>query len=161
MNEAFEPVPGLTVEIFSVPGKVPLYLEQGEVDIGAEGDMTVGVRLSAGGRTAYYIPGCAFVPAHLAKRVAGADVLLFDGTVFVDDEMQQAGVGAKTGRRMGHMPMTGDGGSIAAFDGRDVKDRVYIHINNTNPVLIEGSAERRAVEAAGWRVAFDGMEIEP
>ncbi|BDA86016.1 coenzyme PQQ synthesis protein B [Aureimonas sp. SA4125] len=161
MEQPFEPVPGLTVEIFPVPGKVPLYLERGEIDVGAEGDMTVGVRLSAGGRTAFYVPGCAFVPEHLAARVAGADVLLFDGTVFVDDEMQRAGVGAKTGRRMGHMPMTGEGGSIDAFDGRDVGDRVYIHINNTNPVLIEGSDERRAVEAAGWRVAHDGMEIVP
>ena len=160
-GEAFEPLPGLEAEIFSVPGKVPLYLETAEVDIGAEGEMTVGVRLSAGGKSAYYIPGCAFVPDHLIQRVTDGDVLLFDGTVFVDDEMERAGVGQKTGRRMGHMPMSGEGGSLNAFDAAGVKDRVYIHINNTNPVLIDGSPERAAAEAAGWRIAFDGMEIVP
>lgn len=157
---AFQPVPGLEVEIFPVPGKVPLYLETGEVEIGAEGEMTVGVRLSAGGRTAFYIPGCAAVPAHLRERLRGADALLFDGTVFEDDEMERAGVGAKTGRRMGHLPIAGEGGSLHAFDGLDIAERTYIHINNTNPILVEGSEPRRIVEAAGWRVARDGMEIE-
>ena len=159
LGRPFEPVPGLTAEIFSVPGKVPLYLETGGVDVGAESEMTVGVRLSAGGKSAYYIPGCAFVPDALVERVRDADTLLFDGTVFVDDEMSKAGVGQKTGRRMGHMPISGDGGSLHAFDAAGVKDRVYIHINNTNPVLIDGSPERAAAEAAGWRIAFDGMEI--
>lgn len=157
----FEPAPGLEAEIFSVPGKVPLYLERGDVEIGAEGDMTVGVRLSAHGKTAYYIPGCAFVPEHLADRIRDGDALLFDGTVFEDDEMARAGVGVKTGRRMGHMPIAGEGGSLHAFDGLGLKDRVYIHINNTNPILVEGSRERQVIEAAGWRVAEDGMEIWP
>lgn len=161
LGERFEPVPGLEVEVFAVPGKVPLYLEAGEVEVGAEGEMTVGVRLAAADKTAFYVPGCAFVPPSLVDRVGGADLLLFDGTVFVDDEMREAGVGSKTGRRMGHMPIAGEGGSLHGFDAAGVKDRVYIHINNTNPVLIDGSPERATVEAAGWRVAFDGMEIEP
>ena len=165
LGEAFEPVPGLAVEVFSVPGKVPLYLETENVDVGGEGEMTVGVRLTAHGRTAYYIPGCAHVPQTLRERVRGADALLFDGTVFVDDEMQRAGVGVKTGRRMGHMPISGaDGeepGSLNAFDDLGIGQRTYIHINNTNPILIDGSPERSAVEAAGWQVAEDGMEIAP
>lgn len=161
LGKAFEPVPGLVVEVFSVPGKVPLYLETETVDVGEEGEMTVGVRLTAHGRTAYYIPGCAHVPDSLRARVRGADALLFDGTVFVDDEMQRAGVGVKTGRRMGHMPITGEGGSLSAFDGLGIGQRTYIHINNTNPILIDGSPERRTVEAAGWQVAEDGMEIAP
>ena len=148
-----------------MPGKVPLYLETETVDVGEEGEMTVGVRLTAHGRTAYYIPGCARVTDALRERVRGADALLFDGTVFVDDEMQRAGVGVKTGRRMGHMPITGAGGgepgSLNAFDGLGIGRRTYIHINNTNPILIEGSPERRAVETAGWQVAEDGMEIVP
>jgi pyrroloquinoline quinone biosynthesis protein B len=92
-------------------------------------------------------------------RAEGADVLLFDGTVFEDDEMQRAGVGVKTGRRMGHVPISGEGGSLHAFDGVKIGRKVYIHINNTNPILIEGSPERRAVEAAGWEVSQDGLEI--
>jgi pyrroloquinoline quinone biosynthesis protein B len=161
VGQVFEPVPGLEVEIFSVPGKVPLYLEKDEVDVGEEGEMTVGVRLSAHGQTAYYIPGCAAVTEPLRERVRGADALLFDGTVFEDDEMAQAGVGPKTGRRMGHIPISGEGGSLNAFDDLGIGHRTYIHINNTNPILIEGSDQRQTVEAAGWQVAKDGMEIAP
>ena len=161
IGKAFEPVPGLEVEVFSVPGKVPLYLEKGEVDVGEEGEMTVGVRLSAHGRTAFYIPGCASVTDRLRERVRGADMLLFDGTVFEDDEMVRAGVGVKTGRRMGHVPIAGEGGSLNAFEGLGIAKRNYIHINNTNPILVDGSDERRAVEAAGWEVSQDGMEIVP
>ncbi|MBO0906557.1 pyrroloquinoline quinone biosynthesis protein PqqB [Jiella sonneratiae] len=155
----FEPVPGLSVEIFSVPGKVPLFMEKGEVDVGEESEMTVGVRLSAHGRTAYYIPGCAHLTDQLKARIAGADCLLFDGTLFEDDEMRRAGVGEKTGRRMGHMPIAGEGGSMNAFEGLHIGRRAYIHINNTNPILVKGSDERKAVEAAGWAVTHDGMEI--
>lgn len=159
IGERFQPLPGLEAELFAVPGKVPLYLESDSVEIGAESEATVGVRLSAGGRTAYYIPGSADVPESLRRRVGGADVLLFDGTVFVDEEMRLAGVGEKTGRRMGHVPISGEGGSLHAFDGVDLGKRIYIHINNTNPILVEGSPERREVEAAGWHVAHDGMEV--
>ncbi|RFC62707.1 pyrroloquinoline quinone biosynthesis protein PqqB [Fulvimarina endophytica] len=155
----FEPVPGLTAELFSVPGKVPLYLETGTVDVGEESEMTVGVRLSAHGRTIYYIPGCAHVPDSLKERVAGADALLFDGTVFVDEEMKEAGVGVKTGRRMGHMPISGEGGSLSIFDDAKIGRRVYIHINNTNPIWIDGSEAKKTVEAAGWEVAYDGMDL--
>ena len=72
--------------------------------------------------------------------------------------MIASGTGTKTGRRMGHMPISGADGSLAALDGLG-KRRIYIHINNTNPVLIEGSAERARVEAAGWEVAEDGQII--
>ncbi|MEF2550489.1 pyrroloquinoline quinone biosynthesis protein PqqB [Aurantimonas sp. A2-1-M11] len=161
IGQVFEPVPGLEAEIFSVPGKVPLYLEKGDVDVGEEGEMTVGVRLTAHGQTAYYIPGCAAVTEPLCQRIKGADALLFDGTVFEDDEMAQAGVGPKTGRRMGHIPISGEGGSLNAFSDLGIANRTYIHINNTNPILIEGSDQRHAVEAAGWQVAMDGMEIAP
>lgn len=91
--------------------------------------------------------------------MAGADALLFDGTVFVDEEMKNAGVGVKTGRRMGHMPISDEGGSLHTFDGAEIGTRVYIHINNTNPILIDGSQEKKTVEAAGWQVAYDGMDL--
>jgi pyrroloquinoline quinone biosynthesis protein B len=85
-------------------------------------------------------------------------VVLFDGTLFHDDEMITSGIGAKTGRRMGHMPVNGADGSLNALNGLG-KRRIYIHINNTNPILIDGSPERQRVEAAGWEVAADGMEV--
>jgi pyrroloquinoline quinone biosynthesis protein B len=125
--------------------------------IGAESGSTVGILLLSGGRRVAYVPGCAAPSPTLAERIDGADLLLFDGTLFGDDEMITSGVGTKTGRRMGHMPMSGPGGSMATLASARVGRRVFVHINNTNPALIEGSSERRAVEASGWTVAHDGM----
>jgi pyrroloquinoline quinone biosynthesis protein B len=85
--------------------------------------------------------------------------LLFDGTVFHDTELADAGVGSKTGRRMGHVPIAGDGGSLQAFAAVNLGDKVYIHINTTNPILEPGSCEEQAVRAAGWDIAYDGMDI--
>jgi pyrroloquinoline quinone biosynthesis protein B len=105
-----------------------------------------------------FVPGAAGVTAAMRERFARANLILFDGTVFNDDEMARAGTGTKTGRRMGHMPIAGEDGSLAALQGLAAR-RLYIHINNTNPILIDGSPERRAVEAAGIEVTEDGMEI--
>jgi pyrroloquinoline quinone biosynthesis protein B len=105
-----------------------------------------------------YIPGAAAVTAAMTQRIKGADVVFFDGTLFRDDEMIASGTGAKTGRRMGHMPIDGEDGSLAALEGLAGR-RVYVHINNTNPILIDGSPERVHVERKGWEVAEDGMEI--
>lgn len=151
---------GVEIEPFAVPGKVPLYQEGETVEIGLETDTTVGLRVAAGGAECFYVPGCAHVTPALGDRVRGASLLFFDGTLFSDDEMIRAGLGAKTGQRMGHISMSGPGGAVAAFEGLDIERKVFIHINNTNPVLVHGSAERRKVEAAGWTVAEDGMEFE-
>jgi len=150
---------GLEAELFAVPGKAPLYLEkEAGTETRADGS-TVGVELRAGGRRLLYLPAAAAVPAALADRLKDADVVLFDGTLFTDDEMIVTGTGTKTGRRMGHMPIDGAGGSLAALAGLKGR-RIYIHINNTNPILIDSAPERRKVEAAGWEVAEDGMRIE-
>lgn len=150
---------GLEIETFPVPGKTPLYLETGEVRTDEIGETTIGLRLAAGGRVAYYIPGCAAAPDDLIARLEGADLILFDGTVWENDEMPRLGAGAKTGRRMGHMAMSGPGGSLERLAGLKAQ-KIYIHINNTNPVLQPDGPERREIEAAGWRLAADGMEID-
>ena len=160
MGEAFEPVPGLRVEMFAVPGKVPLWLENASMKIGEATETTVGLDISAGGRRLLYIPGCAEVTQAVTARIAGADVLLFDGTLWTDDEMIEAGLGKKSARRMGHVPMSGNGGSLDGLADADVRRRIFVHINNTNPVLVADSGERKHVEAAGWEVGFDGMRIE-
>ena len=85
--------------------------------------------------------------------------MLFDGTLWQDDEMVRAGVGTKTGARMGHMSMSGENGSIEALRQVNVGRKIYVHINNTNPVLVDGSKERIAANKAGWEIAQDGMEI--
>jgi pyrroloquinoline quinone biosynthesis protein B len=142
-----------------VPGKVPLYLEGEEPELAAETEANVGIELVCADRRLAYVPGCAAVTPALAARLARADVVLFDGTLFTDDEMIATGTGAKTGRRMGHMPIMGGGGSLAALAGLPGR-RIYIHINNTNPVRVAGSPARRKVEAAGWEIAEDGLNIE-
>jgi pyrroloquinoline quinone biosynthesis protein B len=154
---------GLTLEVFPVPGKVALYLEDPDAGPGLgtrEGD-TVGLRVAdpATGRSFFYIPGCAAVDAALADRLRGASLVLFDGTLYSDDEMIAQGLTSKTGRRMGHISISGPEGSLAAFASLGVARRVFVHLNNSNPVLREDGPERLTVEDAGWEVAFDGMEI--
>jgi pyrroloquinoline quinone biosynthesis protein B len=149
---------GLSAELFTVPGKVPLYLEKVAVQTSVESGVNVGAEIKAGETTLVFVPGAANITLALRQRLASADVILFDGTLFTDDEMIASGTGEKTGRRMGHMPIDGAEGSLTALKGLG-KRRIYIHINNTNPILIEGSPERRRVEDAGFQVAADGLEI--
>ncbi len=159
LGEPFEPLPGLTLELFPVPGKVPLWLEEGEVKTDAIGEGTVGVAVEAGGRRLVYAPGCARVTDDLHERIASAHALFFDGTLFTDDEMIASGLGDKTGRRMGHMPVAGPGGTLEGLARHTNVRRILIHINNSNPILIEGSPEEATIKAAGWEVAYDGMEV--
>ena len=149
---------GLHAELFAVPGKVALYLEGEDPALDAESGANVGVELVCGAKRLAYVPGAARVTAALRERLERTDVVLFDGTLFRDDEMIATGTGRKSGRRMGHMPLAGADGTLAALAGLRGR-RILTHINNTNPILIEGSAERRQVEAAGFEIAEDGMEI--
>jgi pyrroloquinoline quinone biosynthesis protein B len=149
---------GISAELFTVPGKVPLYLERGTPLTTEETGVNVGIEISADARHLCFVPGAAMVTPALRARLQRADVILFDGTLYADDEMIATGTGSKTGRRMGHMPIDGPDGSLAALAGIGGR-RIYVHINNTNPILIAGSPQRQRVEAAGWEVAADGMEI--
>jgi len=149
---------GLEAELFMVPGKVPLYLEGDDPETASETGANVGVEITDGKVRLAYVPGCAAMTPALRERLNRADAILFDGTLFTDDEMVRTGTGEKTGRRMGHMPIDSEGGSITALAGLSAR-RIFVHINNTNPILVDGSPERVRVEAAGWEVAFDGMEI--
>jgi pyrroloquinoline quinone biosynthesis protein B len=150
---------GLAITPFAVPGKVALYLERGEPVIGGEGEDTVGLEVHAGAARFFFVPGCARVTQGLAARLEGAPLLFFDGTLWTDDEMVQSGTGAKTGARMGHISVSGPDGSLAALGSANVGRKVYVHINNTNPMLLDDSPERAAVVRAGWEVAHDGMEV--
>lgn len=159
LGQAFDLVPGLEATLFAVPGKVPLYMEEVTVDTGLVGEQTVGVEMRSNGSRAYYIPGCARMTDDLRARLDGADLVFFDGTLWRDDEMQRAGLGEKTGERMGHMSMSGPDGSIAAFQNIRVGRKVFVHMNNTNPVHRPNSKERAEAEASGWTIGRDGMEI--
>jgi pyrroloquinoline quinone biosynthesis protein B len=159
-GEAFEPLPGLSVTGIDVPGKPPLYLERTRANpmLGEPGDSLAYV-LSHNGRRAVFAPGCAEFSADLAAACDGADAVFIDGTLFTDDEMITSGEGAKTGRRMGHMPMTGEDSITSAFTSVSPRRKFFIHINNTNPALRYDSAERAHLGHLGWEIAQDGMEI--
>jgi len=148
---------GIELTLLAMPGKVPLYLEDRAAAVPEPGP-AYAARLRAGDRSIVVAPACAEADDAVLDRLRGHDAVFFDGTLFEDDEMIRAGVGAKTGRRMGHMPISGPGGSLerlASLPGR----RIFIHINNTNPILLKGSPERRIVEAAGFEVGHDGMDV--
>jgi pyrroloquinoline quinone biosynthesis protein B len=108
----------------------------------------------------FFIPSCAAVTPRLAERLRGADLVFFDGTLWSDDEMIRAGLGPKTGLRMGHMSLSGPHGTLAAFAELDVARKVLIHINNSNPILLDDSPENAEVHSWGWDVGYDGMRIE-
>ncbi|MBW4974235.1 pyrroloquinoline quinone biosynthesis protein PqqB [Roseovarius mucosus] len=159
LNEPVPLLPGLTATLFAVPGKVPLYLEGETVQTDLEGEQTTGVHLQAEGRNIFYIPGCAAVTDRLAARLRGADMVFFDGTLWRDDEMITMGLSQKTGRRMGHISMSGPDGSIAALRDLGIGRKIYVHMNNSNPVLRPDASERAEAESAGWTIGQDGMEI--
>jgi pyrroloquinoline quinone biosynthesis protein B len=146
--------------LFAVPGKVPLFMEGDTVETQLLGEQTVGVEYEANGARLLYIPGCAAMTEIIAAKIAEADVLFFDGTLYSDEEMIAAGLGQKTGRRMGHMPMSGAGGSLEIFKPFKNVRKIYVHMNNTNPVWVPGSAARAHAQVSGWDIGHDGMEIE-
>lgn len=155
---------GVTIDVFPVPGKVALYAEDAKAgaNFGTQPEDTIGLRIGSttSDKSFFYIPGCAQMTQELSERLRGASLVLFDGTLWHDDEMIVAGVGVKTGQRMGHMSVNGANGTMAAFAPLEVKRKIFVHINNTNPILVGDSPEHAQMRAAGWEAAYDGMEIE-
>ncbi len=158
LAQAFGLSNGLQAELFTVPGKAPLYLETDDPELAAETGANAGVEIMSGGARLIYVPGAAAITQPLLERLRRANVVLFDATLFDDHEMIVNGTGTKTGRRMGHMPLDGADGSLQQLSGLSGR-RILTHINNTNPILVDGSPQRLKVEAAGFEVAQDGMEI--
>jgi pyrroloquinoline quinone biosynthesis protein B len=153
---------GLSVKAFPVPGKIALWLEDMSAsNFGtAEGD-TLGLEITETktGKSFFYIPGCAQVEEPLAARLEGAALVFFDGTLWHENEMIEQGLMSKTGARMGHVNLSGPDGSIAAFSTLGVGRKIFVHINNSNPVLNAASKERAEANAAGWEIGEDGMEV--
>ena len=112
------------------------------------------------GKSVFYAPGLGGVDAHLLEVMGAADCLLVDGTFWREDEMAAAGVGTKPASAMGHLPQTGPGGMLEILEGLAKPRKILIHINNTNPILDENSAERNELQRRGVEVAYDGLAIE-
>ncbi|MCQ0093102.1 pyrroloquinoline quinone biosynthesis protein PqqB [Roseovarius sp. M141] len=167
IDAAFEPElqdgtpSGLTVETFEVPGKPAWYLEGTAQGTHGAGD-TIGLHLreTDGSKGFYFIAACGQITDALKQRIDGAPLVFFDGTLWRDDEMIAAGLSHKTGQRMGHVSISGGEGALARLADLDIPQKLFIHINNSNPVLRPESDERRHVEAAGWRIPTIGEEIE-
>jgi pyrroloquinoline quinone biosynthesis protein B len=168
IDEVFEPeMPdgspsGIEIVAFAVPGKGAWYLEGKAHPAGNDGaGDTLGLRISdkASGKHLYFLAACAEVTPELKQRLTGASLVFFDGTVWRDDELIAAGLGAKTGQAMGHIAMSGDNGAIAVLADLGIDRKIFLHINNSNPALLRDSAERKTAEGAGWQIPADGMEI--
>jgi len=147
---------GIAVEAFAVAAGPPRFSQRH--DIGH----TVGMMLrdEESGRLCAFVPACGELTPSLLERFARADVLLFDGTFWKDDELIALGIGDRTARDMDHLPISGPGGSLAQLATLPCRHRIYTHINNTNPMLVERSPEHALVERAGLTIGVDGMEIE-
>jgi pyrroloquinoline quinone biosynthesis protein B len=147
----------LEVEAFAAGGDAPRYLGATGGDVEASG---LTFRDAATGGVLTYVPGLARLDAAVLGRFAASDAVLVDGTFWHDDELARLGISSRTARQMGHVPLSGPGGSLEALARLERPRVVLVHINNTNRVLLEDSPEREAVTRAGVEVAHDGLEVD-
>jgi pyrroloquinoline quinone biosynthesis protein B len=146
----------LEVEPFEVGGDAPRYLNGSGVELQASGFV---FRDRASGGVVAYAPGLARLDGGVLTRFATSDLVLVDGTFWRDDELARLGISARSARDMGHVPLSGPSGTLEALARLERPRKVLVHINNTNPILLEDSPEREAVIRAGVEVAYDGLEI--
>jgi pyrroloquinoline quinone biosynthesis protein B len=147
----------LTVESFAVGGDAPRYLDGSDVELEATGLV---FRDRAGGGVVTYVPGLARLDDGVLSRFATSDLILVDGTFWRDDELARHGISARSARDMGHLPLSGPDGTLALLARLKRPRKALVHINNTNPIVLEDSPEHDAVLRAGVEVAYDGLEIE-
>ncbi len=147
----------LTVEPFDVGGDAPRYLDGSGVELEASGFV---FRDGAGGGVLTYVPGLARIDDAVLARFAASDLVLVDGTFWRDDELARLGITARSAREMGHLPLSGPDGTLEALARLERPRKALVHINNTNPILLEDSPERAEVVRAGVEVAYDGLEVE-
>lgn len=150
---------GLAATAFPVAGKPPPHLAGSRYDL--EDSVGFVLRDLASGERLAFVPCAGVVDAPLLAALAGVGTLLFDGTFWSDDELVRVAPGSPTARAMAHVPVGGPEGSLALLAGVRAPRRLYVHVNNTNPMLQDGGPERARVRAAGWEVAHDGMEVLP
>ena len=156
---AVDGIAGLEFSALALASKAPPYSPHRE-DPHPGDNIGLAVRDTASGRSLFYAPGLARIEDHLRPAMEAADLLLVDGTCWTDDEMALRGVGTRRSLQMGHLPQSGEDGMMAALAPFERQRKVLIHINNTNPILVEGGAERARLAAAGIEVAHDGMDIQ-
>jgi pyrroloquinoline quinone biosynthesis protein B len=149
--------PGLTVEARPAHGKLPVHL-MGSSMPSPEDNVSLWIRDSRTKKTAVYMAATSSTEG-VDAQVRGVDCLFFDGTFWSSDELVALGLSQARAEDMAHLPIDGPQGSLARLSGAQVPQKIFTHINNSNPILVETSPEHRAVRAAGWQVAYDGMEV--
>jgi pyrroloquinoline quinone biosynthesis protein B len=147
----------LAVEPFAAGGDAPRYLSGSDMELEASGFV---FRDRATGGVVTYVPGLATLDHGVVARFAASDLVLVDGTFWRDDELRRLGISDRSARDMGHVPLSGPGGTLEVLAALERPRTALVHINNTNPILLEDSAEREAVVRAGVEVAHDGLEVE-
>lgn len=154
-------LPGIRIEALPLSSKAPPYSPHRAAP--QRGD-NIGLTFinEATGKRAFYAPGLGALEPHVLEAMNAADLLLVDGTLWTPDEMIELGLSKKTAADMGHLAQTGPGGMIEVLDSieRAGARKVLIHINNTNPILIEDGPERRRLAEHGIEIAFDGMAFD-
>jgi len=156
---AIPEIESLEFTVVPIEGKAPPYSPHRH-DPHVGDNIALWIRDLKSGKSVFYSPGLARISPVVKAYMSKADCVLVDGTFWRDDEMVYAGVGTKLASEMGHLPQSGKGGMIEQLAElpSDVR-KVLIHINNTNPILIEDSAERKILEDADIEVAYDGMSL--
>jgi pyrroloquinoline quinone biosynthesis protein B len=149
---------GLTLEPIAVPGQPPLHLRTQRVP-STEDNVGLLLRDLATGGTLSYLSGVAAMSTAVRAAVAGSHCVFFDGTFWSSDELIALGLGERRAEDMAHWPIGGATGSLRGLAELARGRRIFIHVNNTNPILREDSAERAQVSASGWEVAYDGLEL--
>ena len=151
---------GICCRVFSLEKKYPVYVSPQRAAALKPEEASLGVMLTAasGGRVAY-MPAVPAITDPLLRLLETADLILFDGTFWSDDELIRVQGSGATAREMGHVPISGADGSLRALAGLRRPRKVFLHVNNTNPMLDESSAEYREAGAAGWEVAEDGWQL--
>ena len=152
---------GIGCTTFSLGSRYPAYVPRERAASLKPEEALLGVMVasSSGGRFAY-MPAVPAVDDSLLRRLEGADLLLFDGTFWSDDELIRVQGSGSTAREMGHIPVSGPEGSLRKLAGLQHPRKVFVHVNNTNPMLDESGPEYREVRAAGWEVAEDGWSLD-
>ncbi|MBI3666594.1 MAG: pyrroloquinoline quinone biosynthesis protein PqqB [Acidobacteria bacterium] len=153
---------GLHCESFALPGSYPGFVgsERTAKSDPAEAVQGLIVEEANGGGRLAYMPAVALVEEGCLERLERCDTLLFDGTFWTDDELVRVHGGGRTAREMGHLPVSGPGGVLERLGQLRRPRKIFLHVNNTNPMLDEDSPEYRCAREAGWEVPHDGLELE-
>ena len=152
---------GARVEVLPLAGSFPGFVGAARLQELNPAEAVIGLLISpaSGGGTLAFLPGAECISDELLDRLQMCDAVLFDGTFWSDDEPSRIPGVTRTARQMGHMPISGTGGSLERLAALLRPRKIFIHINNTNPILDEESREHRMVRASGWEIAWDGMEM--